>query len=36
MRSLEVDLKNKSDTIEMEKLQRRIENIEKSIKKLEG
>ena len=36
MRSLEVDLQNKTDTIEMEKLQRRIEYIEKSIRKLGG
>ena len=27
--SLEVDLQSKADTIEMERLQRRIENIEK-------
>ena len=32
--SLEVDLQNKTDTIEMEKLQQRIENVEKSIRKL--
>ena len=36
LRSLEVDLQNKADTIEMERLQRRIENIEKSIRKLWG
>ena len=34
LRSLEVDLQNKTDTTEMEKLQQRIENIEKSIRKL--
>ena len=34
LRSLEVDLQNKTDTIEKQKLQRRIENIEKSIRKL--
>ena len=36
MRSLEVDLQNKADTIEIDRLQRRIENIEKSIRKLGG
>ena len=36
LRNLEVDLQNKTDTIEMEKLQRQIENIEKSIIKLGG
>ena len=35
-RNLEVDLQNKTDSIEMEKLQRRMENIEKSITKLGG
>ena len=35
-RSLEVDLQNKADTIEIDRLQRRIENIEKSIRKLGG
>ena len=34
LRSLEVDLQNKADTIEIDRLQRRIENIEKSIRKL--
>ena len=34
LRSLEVDLQNKTDIIKMKKLQRRIENIEKSIRKL--
>ena len=34
LRSLEVDLQNKADTIEIDKLQRRIENIENSIRKL--
>ena len=36
LRSLEVDLQNKADTIEIDRLQRRIENIEKSIRKLGG
>ena len=36
LRSLEVDLQNKADTIEVDRLQRRIENIEKSIRKLGG
>ena len=36
LRSLEVDLQNKTDTIEMEKLQWRVENIKKSIRKLVG
>ena len=36
LRSLEVDLHNKADTIEIDRLQRRIENIEKSIRKLGG
>ena len=36
LRNLKVDLQNKTDTIEMEKLQKRIENIEKSIRKLGG
>ena len=36
MRSLEVDLQNKADTIEIDRLQRRIENIDKSIRKLGG
>ena len=36
MSSLEVDLQNKADTIEIDRLQRRIENIEKSIRKLGG
>ena len=36
LRSLEVDLQNKADTIETDRLQRRIENIEKSIRKLGG
>ena len=35
MRSLEVDLQNKADNIEIDRIQRRIENIEKSIRKLE-
>ena len=34
LRRLEVDLQNKTDTIEKQKLQRRIESIEKSISKL--
>ena len=34
LRSLEVDLQKKVDKIEMEKLQKRIEDIEKSIRKL--
>ena len=34
MRSLEVDLQNKADITEIDILQRRIENIEKSIRKL--
>ena len=34
LRRLEVDLQNKADTIEIHRLQRRIENIEKSIQKL--
>ena len=34
MRSLEFDLQNKADTTEIDILQRRIENIEKSIRKL--
>ena len=33
LRSLEVDLQNETDAIEIEKIQRRIENIEKSIRK---
>ena len=36
MRSLEVDLQNKADTIEIDRLRKRIENIEKSIRKLRG
>ena len=36
MRSLEVDLQNKADTIGIDGLQRRIENIEKSIRQLGG
>ena len=36
LRSLEVDLQNKADTIEIDRPQRRIENIEKSIRKLGG
>ena len=35
LRSLEVNQQNKVDPIEMERLQRRIESIEKSIRKLE-
>ena len=34
LRSLEADLQNKADTIEIDRLQRSIENIEKSIRKL--
>ena len=34
LKGLEVDLPNKTDAIEMEKLQQRTENIEKSIRKL--
>ena len=34
MRSLEVDLQNKVDTTEIDILQKRIENIEKCIRKL--
>ena len=36
MRRLEVDLQTKADTIEIDRLQRRIENIEKNIRKLGG
>ena len=36
LRSLDVDLQNKADTIEIDRLQRRIENIGKSIRKLGG
>ena len=36
LRSLEVDLQNKADTMGVHRLQRRIENIEKSIRKLGG
>ena len=36
MRSLEVDLQNKADTIETDRQQRRTENIEKRIRKLGG
>ena len=36
LRSLEVDLQNKADTIEIDRLQRRTENIEKSIRKWGG
>ena len=34
LRSLEVDLQNKEDTIEINRIQRRIENIVKSIRRL--
>ena len=34
LRSLEVDLQNKADTIEIDRLQRKIKNIEKDTKKL--
>ena len=34
LRSVEVDKHNKTDKIEMEKLQREVENIGKSIRKL--
>ena len=36
LRSLEADLQNKADAIEIDRLQRRIENIEKRIRKLGG
>ena len=36
LRSLQVDLQNKADTTEIDRLQRRIENIEKSTRKLGG
>ena len=36
LRSSEVDLQNKADTIEIDRLQRRTENIGKSIRKMEG
>ena len=36
LRSLEVELQNKADTIEIDRLQKRIENIEKSIRKRGG
>ena len=36
LRSLEVDLQNKADAIEIDRIQRRIENVEKSIRKLGG
>ena len=36
LRTLEADLQNKADATEIDRLQRRIENIEKSIRKWGG